>query len=202
MSETTAEHKLPPPGTRMTAAEFLALPETAARIELIDGVVVYPFGWEGEAAVSPAPDLSHQLVAARVFTLLSRLIPGGTLLFAPVDFRLDDNTVIQPDVLWIAPDSACARREGGGYRGVPDLAVQVLSPATAKHDRVYKFRAYETHGCREYWLADPANVYLEVWTLRGSRFERLGVFAGDDVFESPALGGRSVPVQEIFAPVE
>ena len=42
--------------------------------------------------------------------------------------------------------------------GAPDLAIEVLSPSSARIDKVRKLRLYERHGVREYWLADPAMV--------------------------------------------
>jgi len=190
---------LPPPGTRMTAQAFLALPETPTRIELIHGVVVYPFGYntEGETAVSPAPEIAHQMAAGRIFALLLRLAPGGTTLIAPVDVRLAEDSTVQPDVLWLAPESAC-QIEKRLLRGAPDLTVEVLSPATARRDKTVKFLLYEQHGVREYWLADPERRSLEVWCLADGEYTLQGSYSAGQDFVSPVLGGVSVALADVF----
>jgi Uma2 family endonuclease len=184
----------------MTAQAFLALPETPVRIELIHGVVVYPFGYtaESEAGVSPAPEIAHQIVAGRVYALLLRLAPGGTALIAPVDVWLAADVTVQPDVLWLAPQSAC-QVEKRLLRGAPDLTVEVLSPSTARRDKTVKFLLYEQYGVREYWLADPERQTLEVWYLADGEYTLQGSYSAGQGFMSPVLGGVSVALADVFA---
>lgn len=168
--------------TRILAAEFLAMPESMLRVELINGMIVY-----GESPMSPAPHPDHQHSAAALFRLVDASISDGELLFAPVDILLDEHTVLQPDVMWIAPDSRCVFRDGRYRDAAPDLVIEILSPATARYDKTVKFDLYERHGTQEYWIADPINRYLEVWTAVDGRFMRHGVFGETDTFESPLL---------------
>jgi Uma2 family endonuclease len=77
--------------TRMTAAEFLALPETNLPMALIDGEVI----------MSPSPTAPHQFALFHVAKLIDRLIPNGRVVIAPMDVHLDEN-VVRPDVMWIA----------------------------------------------------------------------------------------------------
>ncbi|HEY6320680.1 MAG TPA: Uma2 family endonuclease [Thermoanaerobaculia bacterium] len=44
--------------------------------------------------------------------------------------------------------------------GAPDLAVEVLSPASARIGQVGKLRLHERHGVREHLLADPTTDTL------------------------------------------
>jgi Uma2 family endonuclease len=174
----------------MTAAQFLELPQTTTRIELIDGVVIYPFGpppQETEFSASPAPEIDHQLLAGALYTRIGQAVTGGTVLFALVDIHLDDDLVIQPDVMWIAPGSRCVLEDGRYRRAAPDLVVEVLSPGTAYRDQSVKFHLYEEYGAREYWIADPAGGYLEVWTAVEGHFTRQGVYGPREVFHSPLL---------------
>nr|MCU0475559.1 Uma2 family endonuclease [Anaerolineae bacterium] len=119
---------------RLSVDEFLAQPETLTPTELFEGAVI----------VSPAPTFGHQRIAARLYDCLRTRTPAGSLvLFAPVDVVLSDSTVVQPDLLWIAPDNdRCIERDGRLY-GAPDLCVEILSPSTARLDRTAKFTAYE-----------------------------------------------------------
>ena len=53
------------------------------------------------------------------------------------------------------------RKSSGGiitekrFEGAPDLVVEIVSPSSAKIDRVDKFLEYEKAGVAEYWLIDP-----------------------------------------------
>jgi Uma2 family endonuclease len=78
---------------------------------------------------------------------------------------MDEHNVYEPGVVYLVPHSRCIEEEKR-LTGAPDLVVEVLSPGTAKHDHEKKFNAYQAHGMGEYWVADPANAYLEVWQLR------------------------------------
>lgn len=70
--------------TRMTANDFLELPETNLPTELIDA----------ELIVSPAPVPEHQSTSVKLIILLGGLIPNGMLYHAPIDVYLDEANVV------------------------------------------------------------------------------------------------------------
>ena len=57
-----------------------------------------------------------------------------------------------------------------GVYGPPDLVVEVLSPSTARNDRMHKKDVYERCGVQEYWLVSPADQFIEVYWLEDGRF--------------------------------
>jgi Uma2 family endonuclease len=174
---------------RLTTDDFYAqYPESNTPVELI----------EGEVIVSPSPLLKHQVVTGRLHVLLMsmNLTQSGLLLFAPFDVRLDEDTSVQPDLLWLAPDRVSLATERR-IEGAPDLVVEVISPGSVRMDRVVKFRLYERFGVREYWIADPEGV-IEVFALRDGRFALLGMYESGETFESPLLG-QPVPLAGLFA---
>jgi Uma2 family endonuclease len=63
------------------------------------------------------------------------------VLFAPLDVILAEDSVVQPDLLFIRKDRLAILKTEG-VRGAPDLVVEVLSPGTAHHDRGAKRRLY------------------------------------------------------------
>ncbi len=182
----------------MTDDVFRTLPETSVRVELINGIVHYPFGHPAEAGdtMAAAPQLTHQIIAGRLYALILQSMSGGLALFAPVDVHFADHTIVQPDVLWIAPDSASRQSEKGVF-GAPELVVEVLSPSTARIDKRDKFRLYEAHGVQEYWIVDPVAQYVEVFTPVDNKFVLVGVFAPEDEFTSKSLG-KKIAVNQIF----
>lgn len=173
---------------RITAEEFFALPETNLPAELIDGVVIE----------IPSPSIEHQRAVFRAANVVDALKPSGEVLTAPMDVHLDNHNILQPDVMWIAEGSACIPVEGKRWQGVPDLVIEVLSPGTAQRDKSSKFRLYEAHGGREYWIADLAWQLLEIWVREGDRFQLLGVYGKGETFISPVLGRKTVQVSTIL----
>ena len=173
--------------TKMTADEFLRLPETSQRTELIDGEIIVT-----------APELDHQDILLNTAFALKNLVPDGKVRVSPVDVYLDDFNLVQPDVLWASAESKCVPFGKKYMRGAPELVVEVLSPSTALRDKGVKFRLYEAHGVHEYWIIDPAAQYVEVWQRSGEKFERHGVFGAGESFVSAALGQKAVEVSEIF----
>ena len=115
---------------RMTAAEFLRLPEETAFVELIDG----------EITMSPSPITSHQEIVGRIYLMLASLIHsekiGGRVLLSPLDVHLDDYNVVEPDVFWVSGEgSLCQPGKDGYWHGAPDLVVEVISPGSVGRDR-------------------------------------------------------------------
>lgn len=168
---------------RITAEEFLNTPETNIPIQLIDGRVITLDSHDP----SPAPD--HQtvvLLTAIVLTKKTETV-GGHVFISPLDVQFDEHNVPQPDVMWVASNSQCHIADKR-LIGAPDLIVEVLSPSTAKSDRIDKFHLYERHGVREYWIADPHYALIEIWTLREGQFDRLNVYGKDSTFTSPLMG--------------
>lgn len=176
-------------GLRMTAVEFMELPETNQIIELINGVIYR----------TSTPVTAHQRLSLRLLKLLSRHIPTGEVYPVLTGLYLDDLNYFEPDVMWVNPEGNSAFDDGRSIRGVPDIVVEVLSPSTAYQDRGDKFKAYQHFGVKEYWIADPAGYYLEVFrlNLETRQFERLGIFNRDENFVSTALD-QTVTLTSVF----
>lgn len=176
----------PPTKTRMSAAEFEALPESNLPTELI----------EGELVVRGTPKLIHQRIVGRIFRLLSSVVPDGEVFIAPVSVRFDDENYYQPDVLWVAAESACQVTDDG-LNGPPDLVVEVLSPGTAQVDRGVKFQVYQRSGVREYWIVEPELAFIEVWQSQNGVLVQHGVYGADDTLQSPVLG-QGIALNSVF----
>jgi Uma2 family endonuclease len=112
-----------------------------------------------------------------------------------MDLRLGGR-VVQPDVFWVAEESACVD-QGSHYAGPPDLVIEVLSPSNTENDRVTKFDLYQREGVREYWIVNPTEDYLEVYALTAGAYRRVGAFKPGMTFTSPVLAA-SVPAADLF----
>ena len=63
-----------------------------------------------------------------------------------------DYTMVQPDLFVICGEYD---RNALCYEGAPDLAIEILSPATRSKDMLLKLFKYHQAGVREYWIVDP-----------------------------------------------
>jgi Uma2 family endonuclease len=144
---------------------------------------------DGEVITMPSPIPAHQEAIVRLVLLISQLTVqlGGKVYVAPLDVYLDALNVVQPDVIWVAPDSQCQIGEKR-LIGAPDLIAEVLSPGTALHDKRHKFRLYERFGVREYWIVDPLEKLVEVWVQTDKRFSLIDVYGQGESFVSSLLG--------------
>jgi hypothetical protein len=144
---------------RWTKSDLDALPDDGRRYELIDGHV-YINGVEAPgndvAALSremtPGPSWGHQTALQRLFRLLDGYLAAhrvGEVLFAPLDIDFNVRRVVQPD-LFVVPlvDDRAPRSWKEASRLL--LAVEILSPTTARHDRVRKRTVYQDAGVPEY----------------------------------------------------
>jgi Uma2 family endonuclease len=140
--------------SRYTVAEVLAFPPDGNRYELI----------HGELLVSPAPRRRHQQVLGEFYALLyNYLAPLGRrlqLCLSPADITWDDETLVQPDVFVVSESET-----SGEWSSVKTLllAIEVLSPSTARADRVLKRRLYQQQGVATYWIVDADSASVEVW---------------------------------------
>ncbi len=139
---------------KKTIEDYLALPE-GAMVELINGVMY---------DMSPAPLTIHQRLSGNIFfEILSYIKKKGgrcEVFTAPFDVRLNDETIVQPDISVICDPTRITRR---GCVGAPDFIIEIVS-SHRYHDYVRKHHLYADSGVKEYWIVDPdrksVNVYL------------------------------------------
>jgi Uma2 family endonuclease len=192
MSDQTQERVL------MTLEEYLLLPESDQKMELIHGELITYGG--SEEAVSPAPKDRHGEIIVLLIGLLSRFVPLRELRADNVDVHLAGGHVLRPDVLWFSQERGqCVCGEDGYLHGGPDLVIEVLSSATAARDRGVKYELYEAAGVREYWLVDDEARFIEVYQQLNERFSRLGLFGLGQRFVSGVLNNVEILPDEILS---
>lgn len=147
-----------------TVEDVWALPEKSGeRYEVVDGVLL----------VSPAPALVHQRAVRVLLDLLQRYARQsmiGEALPAPLDVVMADDTMVQPDVCVLPMMPIHAGPDDPLTRPLPLLAVEVLSPSTARYDRIVKRPRYQRTGV-ECWIADLDSRLVERWTPDATRPE-------------------------------
>lgn len=139
----------------------------------------------GELVMSPAPKSSHQIIVVLLTELFSGISrkSGGFALCAPSDVVLSDDTILQPDVFYIAKE----RRSiiGDRINGAPDLVIEVLSTGAERRDRVAKLDAYARHGVPEFWIVDQRARVIDFLILHNGRYVMMK--SADNRYQSSRL---------------
>jgi Uma2 family endonuclease len=89
---------------------------------------------------------------------------------APADVGLSDDTVVGPD-LFVVPLVDGRRPQSWDDVGRLLLAIEILSPSTARVDRTIKRRRYQREGVPEYWVVDGDARVVERWRPADKRPE-------------------------------
>jgi Uma2 family endonuclease len=193
MEPTTTDAPPSPPEPlskkeRYTYADYQQLPE-GAPYQLINGSLV----------MAPSPATRHQRIVAYLYRSLYNHAPDrGEVLFAPMDVKLSDTDVLQPDLMFVS-ESRLDRIGEQVIDGAPDLVMEVLSPATAHHDLTTKKRLYEVHGVQEYWIIDPDSSTVEVHTNTDTGFTQHARQVDSGTASSALLSGLTVTLDSLFA---
>jgi Uma2 family endonuclease len=187
-----------PPTTitgRMTAAEFMALPEdpNKTRYELVHGEVV----------VSPSPNFSHAYVVTRLSTRLDTHASAHKLgvVVSDIDTPFGPNDVRRPDVMFFS--NARLHHIGEvNLEGPPDLCVEVLSPSNRHVDRGDKFELYRDAEVPFYWILDPMTKVVEAYRLEGKEYVPTVTAKDDAVVRLPPFDDLEIRLQEIWRPAK
>jgi len=180
---------MPQAARRYTVDEVLAFPSDGNRYELV----------HGELLVTPAPRLRHQDVAGDLYFRLRTYLGDRAevrVFFSPADITWADDVLVQPDV-FVVPASETTAQDWSSIQTLL-LAVEVVSPSSARNDRIVKRRIYQEHGVSTYWIVDPDAGVVEVWCPDDERPEivtdvlRWRVAAG--------AGELEIELAEVFLP--
>ena len=177
----------------LTYADYLALPESNRRYELING----------EFWLMAGAGRLHQRTVGEMSRQLGNQLNGKPcrLFLAPFDVRLAEvhdatdfeSNVVQPDLLVVCD----ARKETStGLKGAPDIAIEIVSPNGSARDLVVKRRLYERAGVVEYWVFDPEGRTLHRHHLQN------GAYVLDVVIGRGVLAFHSMPLHIDFDAIE
>lgn len=155
-------------------------PEPVPRYELV----------YGELLVTPSPTSLHQRLVFEIAMQLHTHVKRnnlGEVRISPSDLRPVPQTMLQPD-LYVIPAVDGRRAPLEDPVTYVLIAVEVLSPSSARFDRVIKRRLYQEIEVTEYWLVDPDAQTLERWRPADERPEIC----------DHEIGWRPAPAEEPF----
>ena len=155
---------------------------------------------EGDLVMSPSPNLFHQNVAGRLYSLILQFLekqPLGEVFIAPFDVFLSDTNVYQPDVVFVSRANR-SRITEHGIEGAPDLVVEILSPTTARYDKGSKRKTYARTGVKELWLVDAETRTIEVFHLAKDAETPVATYGAEDSMTTPLLAGLKLELAAVF----
>ena len=170
---------LPKENKVYTYEDYLSWSEDE-RVEIINGV---PY-------LQAAPSRIHQEVLSELHRQIANYLVDKECKVYPAPFHVvldlgesvvDDSekvNVLEPDLTIICDLSKLDDR---GCKGNPDMVIEIISPSTARKDKVEKFNKYEQAGIKEYWIVEPTEKIVSVFTLqKNQRFGRPDMYTEDN----------------------
>jgi Uma2 family endonuclease len=162
-----------------TIEEFLAFEaEEPERYEFVDGIIRMMTG--GSAA--------HSAIKGNMFAELRAALRSGPCRVDVDDLKVVTETaVMYPDILVIcrpmAPDDDRVAD--------PTVVVEVLSPTTETHDRIRKWRQYQTIASLQHFvLIAQSERRIEVYTRERDGWQLTVVEPPEDAVALKAVGAR------------
>jgi Uma2 family endonuclease len=169
----------------LTYEDYVALPDDHVRYEIHDG----------ELSVTPAPTFRHQQIVLRLVSILHAHVTAndlGEVVPSPITVVLADTTVLEPDIIYIAKERMSLVGSRGTVDGPPTLAVEILSPSTARNDRGTKKRLFERYGVLFYWIVDHDAQVIEVYELASGAYGPPDRRGSDALVDLPPFSGLSI----------
>lgn len=183
---------------KITYEEFIKLADSSDnRYEYIDG----------EVFIIPSPSFKHQSVVLEITSIMYQWFNGKKCkpLTSPFvvtlrRFKSENNiNVVQPDVLVICDTEKI--NKNGKYTGVPSLVVEVLPETDISRDMVKKLDLYSESGIEEYWIVNPFNRQMYLYSFKNFNIQQFHVYKETDIVESILFHGLKVPLEQVFPPL-
>ncbi len=180
---------------RMTAAEFLALPDDGVHRELIAGRL-----WEEDVTYR---NRFHAAAETNIAYLIKAWCrqqpePRGQVVSGEAGFRWgagDTESIVGVDVAYVSPEQLAATApDQRVFEGAPALAVEILSGSETHTGTVEKIAMYLAAGA-VVWLVDPDFRTVAIHR-RGHPSETLN--ETQELDGGPELPGFRVPVRVLF----
>lgn len=181
-----------------TYADYLSWTEDV-RAEIIDGV---PY-------LHAAPSRIHQEILSELHRQIANYLVGKECKVYPAPFHVvlnleeetttkeEQRNVFEPDLTVVCDKSILDDR---GCMGSPDMIIEIVSPSTARKDKVEKFNKYELAGVKEYWIVEPLEKIVSVFTLqKNQRFGRPEMYMDEDQVKVSIFPDLIVDLEMVFS---
>lgn len=176
----------------LTEADFERLPDEGS--------------WEvvnGRAIFSPGADIPHQEISIVLFEAFRRQLKklGSGWVFPTVNVFVPPPEDAIGEIQNRVPDLIVAThvpKKRFHPDQPPELVIEILSTPRGNVERTEKIDDYARGGILEYWIVDPFARAIEVYTLRGAKYE-LKQKARKGSLRPEAFPRVTIDVDEVWA---
>jgi len=140
---------------------------------------------DGELHTQPRPAPRHANAASMLGARIANPFhlggggPGGWWILDEPELHLG-NDILVPDLAGWRRERMPELPETAWFELAPDWVCEILSPSTAKQDRVIKMPKYAYCGVTHLWFIDPLVQVLEAYERRGRQWTLLATLKDDD----------------------
>jgi Uma2 family endonuclease len=174
----------------LTVDDWLSLPDTKPRYELIDGKLVQKMTTTSD----------HAWAAGEILYALKSWGQDKGWRFFPegMGFKASPANGFVPDVVGFSPHQKVL--PSVTYMATPFLVVEVLSPGTAKFDRTLKKQWYARGGVEIFILVDTTNKTLEIYRLdeESEKYGEPEVLDRRDTWQPEELPGLQLELSRLW----
>lgn len=159
---------------------------------------------DGELYTSPRPAPAHATASSVLGMDIGgpfhrgRGGPGGWLILDEPELHLGPNVLV-PDVAGWRRERMPEQPRTADYELPPDWACEVLSPSTARLDRVRKVPIYARARVPYVWLVTPTEQTLEVLHLDGESYRLSATHGGDEVVRAEPFAVVELELAALWA---
>ena len=124
--------------------------------------------------------------------------PGGWWILDEPELHLGADVLV-PDLAGWRRERLPAMPETAWFELAPDWVCEILSPSTARDDRVEKLPIYAREGVAHCWLLDPELRTLEVYELREGHWLLHASYRDDARVSAPPFAAVEIELGGLWA---
>ncbi len=161
---------------------------------------------DGDLIVTPRPSGEHSNAAFAVSAAIGppyrfgRGGPGGWIILYEPEVKFHEDILV-PDLAGWRKERFPGWPKDNWFSILPDWICEIVSPSTARHDRITKMRIYASHSVQYFWLIDPRDRTLEVFMLKSGEWAKLAGFADNDNVRAEPFPELEFPLDDLWADV-
>lgn len=158
----------------------------------------------GDLVVSPRPSPKHTNASSALGGLLVGPFqfgreggPGGCWILDEPQIHFSEEVIV-PDLAGWKKNRLPKLPESTHFEQIPDWVCEILSPSTARYDRISKLRIYAENGVPHYWILDPVSQTLEVFTHDKKSYRLEAAFEGFNKVSAPPFEAIKLDLGELW----
>ncbi len=127
--------------------------------------------------------------------------PGGWILLNEPELHLGADVLVSDMAGWRRERMPLVK-QAAYFTLAPDWICEILSPSTARIDRVKKLPIYATQGVKHVWVIDPLARTLEVFCLDGQRLFLQATYADEALIRAEPFDAIELELSALWADID